>query len=149
MNRFGTCCTPCWYSWRFCTSLHVDSCTVCSIRCTSIVGIMSGHQGLRGVCSYVLFLPYPHIPLYHNLYTTKHQVAALLPLAGACWSSPDPSGGRCVVLGAAGLFDDAWLDKEDNSKISDFVFKWLRPVSQQSSPWLRYNIGQPVLLLSS
>lgn len=36
-----------------------------------------------------------------------------------------------MVLGAAGLFDDAWLDKEDNSRISDFAFKWLRPVSQQ------------------
>jgi intraflagellar transport protein 52 len=34
-----------------------------------------------------------------------------------------------LVLGAAGLFDDAWLDKEDNSRLSDFVFKWLRPVS--------------------
>jgi hypothetical protein len=49
--------------------------------------------------------------------------------AGACWSSPEPGGGRLLVLGAAGLFDDAWLDKEDNSRLSDFVFKWLRPVS--------------------
>lgn len=32
------------------------------------------------------------------------------------------------MLGAARLFDDAWLDKEDNSRINDFVFKWLRPV---------------------
>lgn len=37
-----------------------------------------------------------------------------------------------MVLGAAGLFDDAWIDKEDNSRISDFVFKWLRPVSYGS-----------------
>jgi hypothetical protein len=36
------------------------------------------------------------------------------------------------VLGAAGLFDDAWLDKEDNSRLSDFVFKWLRPVSTEA-----------------
>jgi hypothetical protein len=50
-------------------------------------------------------------------------------LAGACWSSSEPGGGRLLVLGAAGLFDDAWLDKEDNSRLSDFVFKWLRPVS--------------------
>jgi hypothetical protein len=33
------------------------------------------------------------------------------------------------VLGAASLLDDAYLDKEDNSRISDFIFKWLRPVS--------------------
>lgn len=33
------------------------------------------------------------------------------------------------MLGSAGLLHDAWLDKEDNSRISDFVFRWLRPVS--------------------
>ncbi len=49
--------------------------------------------------------------------------------AAACWSSSEPGGGRVLVLGSAGLLHDAWLDKEDNSRISDFVFRWLRPVS--------------------
>jgi intraflagellar transport protein 52 len=33
------------------------------------------------------------------------------------------------VLGSVQLFDDRYLDKEENSKLMDFVFKWLRPVS--------------------
>lgn len=37
--------------------------------------------------------------------------------------------GRIVVLGSAQMFDDKYIDKEENSKIMDFVFKWLRPVS--------------------
>jgi hypothetical protein len=36
-----------------------------------------------------------------------------------------------LVLGSAGLLHDAWIDKEDNSRISDFVFRWLRPVSSR------------------
>lgn len=38
-----------------------------------------------------------------------------------------------LVLGSAGLLHDAWLDKEDNSRISDFVFRWLRPVRHYST----------------
>lgn len=53
---------------------------------------------------------------------------ALLLMAAACWTCPEPGGGRVVVLGSAGLLADAWLDKENNSRISDFVFRWLRPV---------------------
>lgn len=26
------------------------------------------------------------------------------------------------------MFDDKWIDKEENSKVMDFIFKWLRPV---------------------
>lgn len=65
----------------------------------------------------------------HVLGHTWHQALMLLCLAGACWCSPDSAGGRLLVLGTCQLFDDKWLDKEDNSKLMDFVFKWLRPVS--------------------
>lgn len=70
----------------------------------------------------------PAVPI---LSTGKISYPMQRPL-GACWSSPEPGGGRLLVLGAAGLFDDAWLDKEDNSRLSDFVFKWLRPGSKLS-----------------
>lgn len=33
--------------------------------------------------------------------------------------------GRVVVIGSATMFEDAWLDKEDNAKLLDFVFSWL------------------------
>ena len=38
--------------------------------------------------------------------------------------------GRVVVIGSATMFEDAWLNKEDNAKLLDFVMSWL---SQQIS----------------
>lgn len=28
------------------------------------------------------------------------------------------------------MFDDKWIDKEENSKLMDFVFRWLKPSSK-------------------
>ena len=33
--------------------------------------------------------------------------------------------GRLCVLGSVQIFDDAWLQKEDNGKLADVIFKWL------------------------
>jgi hypothetical protein len=49
------------------------------------------------------------------------------PCTAACWSAGGP-GGKLLVLGAADLFEDGWLDKEDNSRLMEWCFKWLRPV---------------------
>ncbi|KAG1674864.1 hypothetical protein FOA52_015254 [Chlamydomonas sp. UWO 241] len=46
---------------------------------------------------------------------------------GAIWSK---GAGKICVLGSAAMFDDKWIDKEENSKVMDFVFKWLRPGSK-------------------
>ncbi len=53
----------------------------------------------------------------------------LHPLAtpGAVYN--EEGGGRVAVLGSVQLLDDSWIDKEDNSRLADFLFKWLRPVS--------------------
>ena len=32
------------------------------------------------------------------------------------------------MLGSAEMFDDAWLDREDNARVMDWVFRWLRRV---------------------
>ncbi len=53
---------------------------------------------------------------------------------GAMWESgkaPVGAGnaGRICVLGSALLFDDAWIEKEDNARLAEFVFEWLRPGS--------------------
>jgi intraflagellar transport protein 52 len=40
-----------------------------------------------------------------------------------------PNRGRIAVVGSVSMFDDKWIDKEENSKVMDFLFKWLRPVS--------------------
>jgi len=33
--------------------------------------------------------------------------------------------GRLCVVGSTHIFDDKWLDKEDNAKLSDVIFRWL------------------------
>ncbi|GLC42371.1 hypothetical protein PLESTB_000654100 [Pleodorina starrii] len=47
---------------------------------------------------------------------------------GAVWAQP--GYGRIAVLGSAAMFDDKWLDKEENSKVMDFLFKFLKPNSK-------------------
>eukprot|EP00191_Tetraselmis_sp_GSL018_P015353 CAMPEP_0177593220 /NCGR_PEP_ID=MMETSP0419_2-20121207/9015_1 /TAXON_ID=582737 /ORGANISM="Tetraselmis sp., Strain GSL018" /LENGTH=499 /DNA_ID=CAMNT_0019084215 /DNA_START=322 /DNA_END=1817 /DNA_ORIENTATION=- len=48
------------------------------------------------------------------------------PIA-AVWSKPN--AGRLVVMGSARVFEDKWLDKEENSRLMDFIFKFLKPAS--------------------
>lgn len=36
--------------------------------------------------------------------------------------------GKIAVVGSVAMFDDKWIDKEENSKVMDFLLKWLRPV---------------------
>lgn len=47
---------------------------------------------------------------------------------GALWHLPNR--GRIAVVGSVSMFDDKWIDKEENSKVMDFLFKWLRPGSK-------------------
>lgn len=49
-------------------------------------------------------------------------------LPGALWN--EEGGGRIAVLGSAQMFDDKWIDKEENSKLMDFIFRWLKPSSK-------------------
>lgn len=47
---------------------------------------------------------------------------------GAVWHQAGQ--GRIAVIGSVSMFDDKWIDKEENSKVMEFVFKWLRPGSK-------------------
>ena len=38
--------------------------------------------------------------------------------------------GRLIVISSCAIFEDAWLDKEDNNKVMEFAFKFLKPGSQ-------------------
>lgn len=46
------------------------------------------------------------------------------------WQGEAEGQGKIAVFGSVSMFDDKWLDKEENSKLLDFVFKWLRPGSR-------------------
>lgn len=47
---------------------------------------------------------------------------------GAVWDKPGT--GRICVLGSGLMFEDAWLDKEENVKLMEFVIQWLTPGSR-------------------
>ena len=46
--------------------------------------------------------------------------------AGALWYGQ--AGGKLAVLGSVAMFEDKWLDAEDNAQIMDWLFRWLKPV---------------------
>lgn len=52
--------------------------------------------------------------------------SSLATHTGALWHRE--GAGRIAVLGSVQLFDDKYIDKEENSKLVDFIFKWLKPV---------------------
>jgi len=43
----------------------------------------------------------------------------------AAMTCAEKGNGRLCVMGSTHMFEDKWLDKEDNSKIMEVVFKWL------------------------
>ncbi|KAJ7525513.1 hypothetical protein O6H91_17G054200 [Diphasiastrum complanatum] len=43
---------------------------------------------------------------------------------GAFWQEANGKG-RVAVLGSVSIFEDAWLDKEENAKFCDLLFLWL------------------------
>ncbi len=45
------------------------------------------------------------------------------PIA-ACWTRK--GAGRLVVFGSSHVFDDAWIDEEENSKLQEVLFKWIQ-----------------------
>ena len=54
--------------------------------------------------------------------------------AGALWQGQ--AGGKLAVMGSVAMYDDKWLDSEDNSKLMDWLFRWLKPVSTLEWPTL-------------
>lgn len=38
-------------------------------------------------------------------------------------------GGRIAVMGSHHIFEDNWLDKEENAKLQEVIFKWLIPAT--------------------
>ncbi|BBN14641.1 intraflagellar transport protein 52 [Marchantia polymorpha subsp. ruderalis] len=75
-------------------------------------------------------LVYPHGPTL----TVQAPAAAILSSGmiaypvnrpiGAIWEGPKGQG-RIAVLGSVTAFEDIWLEKEDNSKLLDFLLLWL------------------------
>ena len=45
-------------------------------------------------------------------------------LTGAIWQG-DKGSGKVSVCGSVGMFEDSWIDKENNAKLFDFLMLWL------------------------
>lgn len=41
------------------------------------------------------------------------------------YTDPQNGHGKLVVLGSAHMFHDHFIDKEENSKLQDVIFRWL------------------------
>ncbi|XP_024532412.1 intraflagellar transport protein 52 homolog [Selaginella moellendorffii] len=59
---------------------------------------------------------------------------------GALWQGTKGKG-RVAVTGSVAMFEDVWLDKEDNATLSDFVFLWL--YKEKSLELEKVNIEEP------
>lgn len=57
-------------------------------------------------------------------YRYAHNKINMLYNAGAISHGANKIG-RIVVIGSASMFEDAWMDKEDNAKLLIFLCSWL------------------------
>lgn len=64
----------------------------------------------------------PAVPI---LSSGAYSVPQKRPIA-ACYHQPTSSNkGKLAVIGSAHMFNDEWIDKEENSKVFDVIVKWL------------------------
>ena len=47
------------------------------------------------------------------------------PITAFCTTKKGTHAGKLVVIGSAHIFEDNWIDEEENSKLQEVVFKWL------------------------
>lgn len=58
-------------------------------------------------------------------YPVNRPVVAVWQEGSVCVPSSTVKSGRLVVMGSAQCFTDEWLDKEENSKLQEILFRWL------------------------
>ncbi len=80
------------------------------------------HGGLTFVYPYgaSLIVQKPAIPV---LSSGALSIPLQRPLAAAY--SPKARMGRLLVIGSVRIFDDSYIDKEENAKLADILFSWL------------------------
>lgn len=81
---------------------------------------MDGHLCYAYPYGATLTVEKPAIPLLSSGYTSY---PVNRPVAAVYKSKTDI--GRVAVLGSVHMFEDKWIDKEDNAKIQDTLFRWL------------------------
>lgn len=65
---------------------------------------------------------FPVLSSGHIAYPLNRPLCALWSQGGAA-QSPGGGGGRLCVLGSSYLFHDDWLDKDENAKLVDVLFR--------------------------
>jgi len=67
----------------------------------------------------------PDAPSHLSGASAAAQAAAKAEAAAKAAAGSTVAHGRVMVLGSAQLFGDEWLDKEENGKLADVLFRWL------------------------
>ncbi|OQS01756.1 Intraflagellar Transport Protein 52 [Achlya hypogyna] len=91
-------------------------------------GLEKDQRGLDFVFPYgaTLNVKKPAAPILSSGFISfpmNRPIAAVYSADGV--SAPPKKCGRLAVLGSTHLFSDDWLDKEENSKLQDILFRWL------------------------
>ncbi|EQC25780.1 hypothetical protein SDRG_16376 [Saprolegnia diclina VS20] len=91
-------------------------------------GLEKDQRGLDFVFPYgaTLNVKKPSAPILSSGFISfpmNRPVAAVYSADGV--SAPPKKCGRLAVLGSAHVFSDDWLDKEENTKLQDILFRWL------------------------
>lgn len=92
------------------------------------VALEKDQKGLSFVYPYgaTLTVKKPAAPLLSSgfiSYPVNRPVAAAWQEGGV--AAPASKSGRLIVMGSAQCFVDEWIDKEENAKLQEIVFRWL------------------------
>lgn len=87
-------------------------------------------KGLTFVYPYgaTLTVKKPAAPLLSSgfiSYPVNRPVVAAWQEGGVATPASKSKSGRLVVFGSAQCFVDEWIDKEENSKLQEIIFRWL------------------------
>ncbi|RHZ18772.1 hypothetical protein DYB37_004218 [Aphanomyces astaci] len=93
-------------------------------------GIEKAQKGLNFVYPYgaTLNVKKPAAPILSSGFISfpmNRPIGAVWAHDGVCAPAKEKKTGRLAVLGSMHLFSDDWLDKDENSRLQDILFRWL------------------------
>ncbi|CAK4305901.1 unnamed protein product [Aphanomyces euteiches] len=93
-------------------------------------GMEKDQKGLNFVYPYgaTLNVKKPAAPILSSGFISfpmNRPIGAVWAHDGVCAPAKEKKNGRLAVLGSLHLFSDDWLDKDENSRLQDILFRWL------------------------
>ncbi|KAG9412115.1 Intraflagellar transport protein 52 [Aphanomyces cochlioides] len=93
-------------------------------------GMEKDQKGLNFVYPYgaTLNVKKPAAPILSSgfiSFPVNRPIGAVWAHDGVCAPAKEKKNGRLAVLGSLHLFSDDWLDRDENSRLQDILFRWL------------------------